>query len=249
LKVVLASAFWQLLAAGGGGALLALGLLKFFGQKWLDTSITRGLESQRHSNVRELEELKFDFQRNFDRRSRIIQIELEVIPKIWSLLLDATNKTKSAQARFRMYSDLERLSEAELVEWLKAAKVPNGHQAEIIKAEPKDRNQLYSRADDIRLCFEARMAASEARNFLAINAILIPTTLHEEFLEFSKLIDDAAFDAEHEAVHGRIPATERRSDNFWENSDQTTKQLRIKVRNLLGEGKIEQPPQNFADMN
>jgi hypothetical protein len=247
LQAMLTSSLWQLVIASGGGALFVLGILKFFGQKWIDSSIARGMESLRHKNIREIEEMKFEFQKNFDRRTRIIQFELEIIPKIWSLLLDATNKTKAAQARFRMHTDLTRLSEMELVDWLTESNVLKGHHAEIIKAQPADRNRLYSRSDDIRLCFEARKAASEARNLLAINAILIPSNLYEDFLAFSKMIDDAALDAETEAVHGRIPKEERRSDNFWTESDETTKTLSNKVRNLLAEGKIGQSQQNMLE--
>jgi hypothetical protein len=233
---MMSAAIWQLVLASGGGAIFVLALLKFFGQKLIDASIERGMENLRHKNIQEIEGMKFDFQRTFDRRTRVLQIELEIIPKIWSLLLDATNKTKAAQARFRMGADLERLSEAELVEWLAETKISKINQAHIKKAAPKDRNQLYSRADDIRLCFEARLAALEARNFLAVNAVLMPSALYEDFLAFSKIIDDAAFDAEWEAVHGRIPKEERLSDQFWKNSDETIASLGDKVRTLLTDG-------------
>lgn len=213
-----------------------MGLLKFLGQKWIDSAIARGMESLRHQNIREIEEMKFDFQRNFDRRTRIIQVELEIVPKIWSLLLEATNKTKAAQARFRMGIDLGRLSEEDLISWLSETKISKGHQAEIVKAEPKDRFTLYSGADDIRLCFEARMAATEARNFLAVNAILMPSQLYEQMFAFSKMIDDAAFEAEFEAVDGRIPKEDRLSDNFWKNSNEIISALRSDVRRLLTEG-------------
>jgi hypothetical protein len=235
LEGLLTARLLELLLASGGGAVLVLAALKFFGQRLVDASIARGMESLRHRNIREIEEMKFDFQKSFDRRTRIIQIELEIVPKIWSLLLEATNKTKAAQARFRMGADLERLSDDDLISWLSERQISKVHQAEIVKAQPKDRNSLYSRADDIRLCFEARMAALEARNFLAVNAILMPDQLYEQMIEFSKMIDDAAFDAEFEAVHGRIPKEDRRSDNFWKNSAEIISALRNDVRRLLTE--------------
>jgi hypothetical protein len=238
-KTVITAAFWHLLLAGGGGAVVVLATLKFFGQRFVDASIARGMESQRHRNIREIEEMKFAFQRNFDRRTRIVQTELEIIPQIWALFLQATNKTKAAQARFRIVTDLAWMSKEDLIEWLSGTVLSKAQQTEIVKAQPSDRNQLYSRADDIRLCHEARTAAFEARNFLAVNAVLIPTQLYQEFFEFSKMIDDAAFDAEFEAVHGRIPKEDRRSDNFWKNSDETIVSLSLKVRNLLTDGMVQ----------
>lgn len=229
-------AFWQLVLAGGGGAVVVLLSLKFLGQRFIDASLAKGMENLRHRNIQEIEEKKFDFQRTFDRRTRVIQIELEVIPKIWALLLEATNRTKAAQARFRMTGDLESLSAAELAEWLAETEIPNTNKAYIVRAAAKDRNRLYSRADDLRLCFEARLASLEARNFLAVNAVLMPSALYEEFLAFSKMIDDATFDADLEAVHGHIPKEERRSDQFCKNSDETIAALGDKVRTLLTDG-------------
>jgi hypothetical protein len=233
---MLTAKLWEIVLAGGGGALLVLAILKFFGQRFVDASITRGMETLRHRNIREIEEMKFDFQRSFDRQTRIVQIEIEIIPKIWSLLLDAVNKTKAAQARFRMVSDLSGLSKEELIEWLTEKRVSKVNQTVIINAQATDRTQLFSRADDIRLCFEARTAALEARNFLAINAVLVPSQLYEEFLAFSKTIDDATFDAEFEVLHGRISKENRQSDNFWKNSDETIASLSVKVRTLLTRG-------------
>lgn len=191
------------------------------------------MESLRHRNIREIEEMKFEFQRTFDRRTRIIQIELEILPKIWSLLLVATNRTKSAQARFRMSSDLTSMTKEDLAEWLDAAKISKINQNIILQACPEERNQLYSKADDIRLCHEARLAAMEARNFLTENAILLPSDIFSELIAFSKLIDDAAFEAEMDALHGRLSKEDRKSDNFWKDSSEAIDNLGQKVRSLI----------------
>jgi hypothetical protein len=238
---VFSAKLWELILASGGGALFVLAVLKFFGQRLVDASIARGMESLRHRNIREIEEMKFEFHRSFDRQTRVIQIELEIIPKTWSLLLEAVNKTKAAQARFRMVTDLSELSQEELIDWLMEGRISKANQALIIKAKPSERNQLYSRADDIRLCFEARTAALEVRNFLAVNSVVMPAGLYEELVGLSKMIDDAAFDAEIEAVHGGIPKEDRRSDNFWKESDEAIQSLSAKVRTLLTKGSGELP--------
>jgi len=62
---------FALLAAGGGGAAVTVGIVRTFGEKWLDSKFAARLQDLRHEHERQMERVKLESKRTVDRATRL----------------------------------------------------------------------------------------------------------------------------------------------------------------------------------
>ncbi len=62
--------FWTIIAAGGGGAVVAFAIFKGFGEKWLDSKFAGRLQNLRHEHERQMETVRLETLRTLDRSTR-----------------------------------------------------------------------------------------------------------------------------------------------------------------------------------
>jgi hypothetical protein len=98
----------NVVAAGGGGALIFLGL-KAFGGKWLDSRFNKQLQSLHHSHERDLEAFRFGITQMLDRSNRLSAREFEVLPEAWALVFDAYVETERLLQRLKSIPDVGKL--------------------------------------------------------------------------------------------------------------------------------------------
>jgi len=101
-----------------GGATVLWQVLKVLVSKWLDDKLKRSLQSMRHDHEREIELLKADLTKSFDRASKLHHREFEVLPAVWEKVADAFWTANSLVHPFQEYPDLERMGAQELSEFL-----------------------------------------------------------------------------------------------------------------------------------
>ena len=77
---------WKFVAAGGGGAAVAIGMFKTLGKGWLDQQFKERLERLKHEQAKEIEAGRQKVQAIFSRISKVHEKEFEVLPKAWFLL-------------------------------------------------------------------------------------------------------------------------------------------------------------------
>ena len=102
------------------GAIVAFAywLFKLFSDKWLTAKFAERLENYKHSQQKELENVRFEINKLMDRTVKLHQREFDVLPEAWALLVDAHGITNAAISAFQQYPDVGRMDEAQLNEFL-----------------------------------------------------------------------------------------------------------------------------------
>jgi hypothetical protein len=104
----------------GGGVVtgLALGLFKIFGERWIASKFEQRLEAYRHEHSRDLEQLKFEISKLFDRTTKLHQREFDVLPKAWALIAKSYHLTNQFISPAQSYPDIAKMSPAQFDEFL-----------------------------------------------------------------------------------------------------------------------------------
>ena len=82
-----------ILAVGGFGAIIYW-LFKLLAAKWLDAKFAERLSAYKHTQQKELEQLKFEISALLGRTVKLHQREFDVLPEAWGLLTDAFTITR-----------------------------------------------------------------------------------------------------------------------------------------------------------
>src|SRR5690349_9662567 len=130
----ISTAIGVVVIAGGGIGAIAVGILKVFGDKWLNAKFGERLEAYKHAQQRELEELRFQINALMDRTVKLHQREFEVLPEAWGKLIDTYSKTQAHLSFFQQYPDLERMVEATLREFIEKTPFEQWREDEIINS-------------------------------------------------------------------------------------------------------------------
>lgn len=173
------------LAAGGGGALVALTVVRIFGEKWLDSKFAGRLQDLRHEHERQMERLRLETSRTLDRSARLSEREFEVSAEAWALIFDAYVKTIGALPGFRQHDDFDRLSD----DLARIVADKNGFEEweidELMARPQKDRNSYFNerkRAHELR---DARIAVRNASNYLDRKALFLEKDIYGELSAFA----------------------------------------------------------------
>jgi len=122
--------FIQIVAAAGGSTLIVLGVLKVFGNKFLDNLFKKSIEK-----------FKFKINLEFDRISKINQKEFEVLPILWQKLIDHKKNLEWHTSEFFIDINLNALSPNELKDFVDRLRFEPVIKNSIIDAP--DKNQVY----------------------------------------------------------------------------------------------------------
>ncbi len=127
----------KLLTYGGTGALVAYGLFKFLGKKWIENKFAEKLQEHKHAQDKELEELKFKINALFSRITKIHEKEFEVLPEAWLKMQEALGRASQLVSLFREYPDLDRMSKEAISEFLAQSKLNDYEKKELLEASNK----------------------------------------------------------------------------------------------------------------
>lgn len=183
-------------ASLGGGAIVSGFVIKWFGQKLIENQLERGKEK-----------LKFRIESEFDRISKIHQREFEVLPTLWTFLLDSLGRLAYLTNPIKMVADLERKTPEELEEFLEHGKFKESEKAALRATTEK--NQLLQRYNILEAIFEYERTSVEFHNFLLRNKIFLTREIFESFDKIDTLMmhaeaicEEAVADGE--TVHGML---------------------------------------------
>jgi hypothetical protein len=213
-----------ILTAGGGGALVAFGILRAFGEKWLDSKFANRLQELRHQHERQMEAARLESSRVLDRSSRLTEREFEVSAEAWSLAYEAYGQTMSALPGFRRTADLSRASDKVAKRVAEGSDLDEFEIAELLSKPPADRNTYYWERLQAHQTWDAKEAVRVAHRYLAKNALFIQKDVHERLTGF---VDEAWYAlVDLELVRemrgdGPIPEGIRRADEDFRNTAET----------------------------
>lgn len=106
----------MLVAVGGGTAAVIFGVFQSWGKHWLDNHFSKRLEEFKHEQVKEIERLKFDINKSFDRTQRLHEYEFDALPVIWTLTSDVFYRLVEIVAPLRLNDGIDRLDENTQIE-------------------------------------------------------------------------------------------------------------------------------------
>ena len=168
----------QVLVAGGGGAAIAFGLFKFFGQNWI-----------KHQLAKDLELAKSEISFHAAKRLKLHDKEYEVFPEIWARLSDAKATLQAALMEFRTMPDFNRISDEDFRKWLESTDLEDEEKAEMIAST--DRMSLFNRILDYRSLWRAEESFFEFQTYLQKNRIFLSPDIREKFDEIKNLLRKA----------------------------------------------------------
>jgi len=180
----LAELAWAVVLAGGGGAAVAFGAIKLFGERWLENRFASRLQDLRHEHERKLEASRLRGSQSLDRSTKLSEREFEKTAEAWSLVTDANFKTLRALPGLRTFEDLSRLSDdlTELV--AKQAKFADWEIKELLKKPKNERLMYFSERNTIHEIGEAKIAIGKASGQLTRNALFIDKEVYTTLSEF-----------------------------------------------------------------
>ena len=193
---LVATAFTTLLAgigavivAGGSLAVIAYGIFRYLGQKWLDAKFEERLAAHKHAQQRELEHLKFEISTLMDRTVRLHQREFDVLPEVWGRAIDAFNAIHPMALGFQEYPDLDKMSADQLQELIDKCPLAGWQKKELLATGAKTR--YYADAMMWHKLADAGDAYNEFNEYFRKNGIFVSDEIKNLFTELKVLLLDA----------------------------------------------------------
>lgn len=224
--------FWTIIAAGGGGAVIAFAVVRVFGEKWLDSKFAGRLQDLRHEHERQMESVRLETSRTLDRSTRLSEREFDVSAHAWSLVYDAFNRTMGAMPGLRQQADFTKLSDhlARIV--AEKSGFEQWETDEFLAAPKDDRNKRFSERMRLHEMRDAKTAISEASLYLNRKALFLDVAVYGELKSFIDFAWKAAIAREivMEAGPGNLDGIKRDDEDFRKGAEAKIGELEQLVR-------------------
>lgn len=178
--------FRQFILAGGGAALMAYGLFKWLGQKWIEDKFAQRLEQQRHDNAQALAEAKVKWDTELQGRLKYQEREFTSVGEAWRKLQAAYGLLGWLTNSIQQYPNVGSMNENELEEYLAGSDLLETQKEALRIRENLERQDHYSHVIFFHRYARVEDAVRELSVYTNENFPFIPDDL---FVKFSKLVD------------------------------------------------------------
>jgi hypothetical protein len=198
-----AEMIWAFVGQFGITVVVAIGaawaLFRYLGDKWITKKFGENLEAFKHAQAQEIEKLRLKINTAFDRTVKLHNQEFEVLPEIWTRMIDAYSASVAFVSPLQSHPDLDRLKGAELEHFLSQSKLHDYQKWDIRNANSKLEIYIemifwhtYREVDEKRRRFE---------EYQQTRGLFIQDVLQVEIKEVADLIWDALNEARFEKQH------------------------------------------------
>ena len=184
----------KVVAIGGSSAIVAYGIFTLVGRKWLETKFTERLEAYKHEQTKELEEIRYRINSQFNRITKIHEKEIEVLPEAWIRLKKSIGQLQYFISAGRQYPNLDSMNDKQLDEFLAESEFHGWEKDELRQASNKF--QKYSERIFYHELYDTRKLAREFHQYIQENRIFLSNDLKEQFTRIDDLIWEAMTDKE-----------------------------------------------------
>ena len=216
---------------------IAYGLVRLWGQKWIESSFAAQLEDAKHANAKELHELKKKLDSQLSRVIKLQDREFDALTTAWEYLQDAMDHAQGMLHFFSQHADLSKLGDARLEELLAASPLSPVHRDEVRAAI--DRTEHYRALIfwyDLRA---AKAAVLKYRAHVAKNSVFLRPDLCEPLVRISGITWGALIDREIGEESGDkslwIRASQDMRDKVTPLMSELTEKVRAVVRGAYDE--------------
>lgn len=165
----------NVVAAGGGSALVALALFKYFGKSWI-----------KHQLAKNLEHAKAEISLLSTRRMKLHDKEYEVFPELWARLIKASNSLSASIMSLKTMPDFSRMSDEDIREWVDHRDWTEEEKSYFFKTQ--DKVKALDRIIEVRNIHEAEKYFYEFRQYLQFNRIFLSPEIKEKFDQIEALL-------------------------------------------------------------
>lgn len=225
----------KVITYGGGFAAIFYGLLRLFGQKWLDEKFSKRLEEFKRFQKQEFENYRFEINKIFNRVVKIHEKEFEVLPTAWEKLQLAHGLVSQMTSPLQSYPDIDKMSEDELKSFLENSKLYDFQKKELMQA--------YNRLDYYKEKIfwikynEVANTIMDFHNYILLNKIFFNKNMFDLFSDIdSKLYESHLLSSE--------LANDERSTEVWKNLREANKNIQPLINDLE---KVIQNKMHFND--
>lgn len=169
----------KLLAYGGSGALVAYGLFKFLGKKWIENKFQKSLEDHKHKHDKEIQRLKCEIDSQLSRVTKIHEKEFEVLPQAWVKLDILLDSIRHFLLETHNILKLDKMSDSELEDFLSKSDLNDSAKQNIRNEDKENRKIWYFFAKSKK----ASDACLDFQDYIAKNAIFLSSDIKNKFEE------------------------------------------------------------------
>ena len=165
----------QLVAAGGGGAVIAFVIFRFLGKNWIE-----------HQFANRLEATKSEISILAARRLKLHDREYVVFPELWCRLNKVVNSLNQAVISFHMIPNFGRFTADELDSWLSSSDLSEDERSHF--NSETDKTRAYSRILGLRDLNGAHKDFVAFHTYLQDNRIFLSPDVKDKLGEIDKSI-------------------------------------------------------------
>jgi len=178
----------QIVAVGGGSAVLAYIIFTWLGKTWLENKFTERLEEYKRKQNQELEHYRYQINALFNRITKIHEKEFEVLPETWKILQDALGLVSALTAIYQTYPDLRSMNTNELEEFILKSEFSETQKNKL--REATDKNEMFVQLIFWKRAEKAMQAVNDFHNYLIYNKIFLTKDLFDRFSKADNILRD-----------------------------------------------------------
>jgi hypothetical protein len=129
----------KIIVYAGGVAAVAYGVFIFLGKKWIDSKFAEQLETFKHEQTKEIENVGYEINALLSRVTKIHEKELEILPELWARMHKALSHAGKFVSLLQQYRDINDMTDTQLEEFLKQSRLHDFEKEELKKASDKQR--------------------------------------------------------------------------------------------------------------
>jgi hypothetical protein len=217
-----------------GGATLSVIIYQAFkhlAARWLEAKFDERLQALKHEQQKELERLRLRISTLLDRATKLHQKEFEVLPEAWAKLNEAYWYVRSFVSALQAYPDLDRMGEAELMEFVDATPIESWRKAELKAAE--DKTAYYQKAIFWHKLGEANSKSRDSYRYFVINGIFVSEDLRQDISIVQDLVWNALTEHRINEENQPIPRLRDAIGKLNGDGDERMKALERKIHSRL----------------
>jgi len=189
----------EVVAYGGGAALIAYLLFQYLGKTWLENKFAQRLDQLKHQQALELQRLRVEIDSLLSGAIKLQEREFQVLPEAWQKLNEAHGLVSWLVSPLQEYPDLNRMTSPQLEEFLAKTEFTDTQKDEIRSSQ--NMANTYREIVFWYRLHKVKVAFSDLQNFVARNGIFFPPNLKEKFTKIAEMLWSAVISKEvgHEA--------------------------------------------------
>lgn len=127
----------KLVFVGGGGAVIVYQVFKFLAAKWLEDKFKKNFQQLVHDQNKEIERLKTELTKSFDRAAKLYQREFEALPQVWGKVSEAYWAVASLVSPAQIHSDLNRMLPKQIESFVAGSELADWQKEDVLASPDK----------------------------------------------------------------------------------------------------------------